>query len=156
MSIHIPARGGVTTWVNSDIYTTILTAGSTGGSLGMVRATVPPGGGPPPHVHAHSDEVFYLIDGDLQFLDGERTLTVGAGEAVFLPRGTKHGFSNPGIFPATLLFMFTPGGPEGLFVEGGDEPQPGVQVQPWGPERIDERMLALWSKYDTVLPPEQS
>jgi hypothetical protein len=28
----------------------------------------------------------------------------------------------------------TYGVPEGLFVEGGDQPQPGVQVQPWGPE----------------------
>ena len=46
------------------------------------------------------------------------------------------------------------GGAEGLFVEGGDEPQPGVQVQPWGPERIDERLLGLLVKYDTGLPPQ--
>jgi hypothetical protein len=39
-------------------------------------------------------------------------------------------------------------------VEGGYEPQPGVQVQPWGPERIDERMLGLLAKYDTGLPPQ--
>jgi len=37
-------------------------------------------------------------------------------------------------------------------VEGGDEPQPGVQVQPWGPERIDDRLLSLLDKYDTQLP----
>jgi hypothetical protein len=41
-----------------------------------------------------------------------------------------------------------------LFVEGGDEPQPGVQVQPWGPERIDERLLGLLTRYDTGLPPQ--
>jgi hypothetical protein len=28
-----------------------------------------------------------------------------------------------------------------------------VQVQPWGPERIDERMLGLLAEYDTGLPP---
>ncbi|MEY9835642.1 hypothetical protein [Streptacidiphilus sp. EB103A] len=39
-----------------------------------------------------------------------------------------------------------------MFVEGGDEPRPGMQVQPWGPERIDERMLGLLAKYDTGLP----
>ncbi|MDT4906483.1 MAG: hypothetical protein QOH52_4499, partial [Pseudonocardiales bacterium] len=32
----------------------------------------------------------------------------------------------------------------------------GVQVQPWGPERIDERMNALLARYDTGLPPQQS
>ena len=37
---------------------------------------------------------------------------------------------------------------EGLFMEGGDEPQHGVQVQPWGPESIDARMLGLLTKYD--------
>jgi hypothetical protein len=41
-----------------------------------------------------------------------------------------------------------------MFVEGGDKPEPGVQVQPWGPERIDERMLALLARYDTGLPPQ--
>jgi hypothetical protein len=51
-----------------------------------------------------------------------------------------------------MLFFYTPGGAEQLFVEGGDEPQPGVQVQPWGPERIDERLLSLLDKYDTQLP----
>jgi hypothetical protein len=40
-----------------------------------------------------------------------------------------------------------------MFVEGGDEPQPGVQVQPWGPERIDENARLL-SKNDAVLPPQ--
>ena len=54
--------------------------------------------------------------------------------------------------PPGLVFIYTPGGAEGLFVEGGDEPQPGVQMQPWGPERIDERMVGLLVKYDTGLP----
>ncbi|WP_406456689.1 hypothetical protein OH768_23650 [Streptomyces sp. NBC_01622] len=71
----------------------------------------------------------------------------------------RHGLGLPphavpvtGLHPAKLLFMYTPGGAEGLFVEGGDEPRPGMQVQPWGPERIDERMLGLPAKYDTGLP----
>jgi len=39
-------------------------------------------------------------------------------------------------------------------VQGGDEAQPGVQVQPWGPDRIDERLLELCAKYDTQPLPE--
>jgi hypothetical protein len=51
-----------------------------------------------------------------------------------------------------MIFIYTPGGAEGLFTEAGDEPQPGVQVQPWGPERIDDRLLGLLAKYDNALP----
>jgi hypothetical protein len=36
------------------------------------------------------------------------------------------------IQPAKLVLIYTPGGAEGMFVEGGDKPQPGVQVQRWG------------------------
>ncbi|MFG2371195.1 cupin domain-containing protein [Streptomyces sp. NPDC048504] len=32
---------------------------------------MPPGGGPAPHVHAHTDETFYLVSGELEFLDGD-------------------------------------------------------------------------------------
>lgn len=152
MSIHIPARAGITTWFNGDIVTTKLTAGETGGALGLLEATCPPGGGPRPHVHQEHDETFYLLAGDLEFLQGDRVLTAGPGDVVFIRRGTTHRFYNPGIQPARMLFLFTPGGPEGMFTEGGDEPRPGVQVQPWGDERLDERMVALLVKYDVGLP----
>lgn len=154
MSIHIPARGGVTTWFNGDILTTKLTAADTNGALGLIEATCPPGGGPAPHVHRNSDETFYLTSGELEFLQGDRVVTAGAGDVVFCPRGITHRFYNPGIQPARMVFIYTPGGPEGLFIEAGDEPVPAVQVQPWGMERLDEHLLSLLPKYDVapVLP----
>ncbi|MFE5028316.1 cupin domain-containing protein [Streptomyces sp. NPDC056656] len=134
------------------IYTTKLTAEQSNGAFGFVEASVPPGGGPAPHVHVHTDETLYLVSGELEFLDGDREFTARTGDLVFCPRGNTHRFTNTGLHPAKLVFMYTPGGAEGLFVEGGDEPRPGVQVQPWGPERIDGRMLGLLAKYDTGLP----
>lgn len=142
----------MTSWFNGDTYTTTLTAGSTGGAVGMVRASVPPGRGPAPHLHHQTDEIFYVLDGELEFLAGDRMVTAGPGDALFVPRGTTHRFLNAGVLPATLLFVFTPGGPEGLFIEGGDEPQPGVVAPAWGPERLDERLLGLLAQYDTALP----
>jgi mannose-6-phosphate isomerase-like protein (cupin superfamily) len=152
--VHVPNKGGVTTWFNGDIYSVMLTGQQTGGQVGLVEATVPPGGGPPPHVHERTDETFYVVHGELEFLDGDKVFTALAGDAVFLPRGTVHRFRNPGIQPARLVFIYTPGGVEGVFAEGGDEPQPGVQVQPRGPERIDERLLGLLARYDIGLPPQ--
>jgi len=152
--LHHPSGEGVTTWFNGDIYSIRLTAEQTNGAIGLVEATVPPGGGPAPHVHGRTDETFYLVSGELDFLNGEKTFTAGTGDVVFIPRGTTHRFTNAGIQPARLLFLYTPGGAEGLFVEGGDEPEPGVQVMPWGPDRIDARLLGLLDKYDTGLPPD--
>lgn len=154
MSLHIPAGGGTTTWFNGDILATKLTVAQTDGALGLIEATCPPGGGPAPHIHRNSDETFYMISGELEFLQGDRVLTAGAGDVVFIKRGDTHRFHNPGIQPARMVFVYTPGGPETLFIEGGDEPEPGVQVQPWGPERLDEHLMGLLAKYDTALPPE--
>ena len=79
--------------------------------------------------------------------------TASAGDAVLCRRGITHRFHNPGIQPAKMVFVHTSSGPEGQFVEAGDEPRPGEQVQPWGPERLDEHLLNLLAKYDTALPP---
>jgi hypothetical protein len=54
--VYVPNKGGVTTWFNGDIYSTKLTGQQTGGQIGLVEATVPPGGGPPPHLHVRTDE----------------------------------------------------------------------------------------------------
>jgi mannose-6-phosphate isomerase-like protein (cupin superfamily) len=152
--VYVPGKDGATTWFNGDLYSVKLSGEQTGGQIGLVEAMVPPGGGPAPHLHERTDETFYVVNGELEFLSGDKVFTASAGDVVFLPRGNVHRFHNPGIRPATLVFIYTPGGAEGLFVEGGDEPKPGVQVQPWGPERIDERMFGLLSQYDTGLPPQ--
>jgi quercetin dioxygenase-like cupin family protein len=150
--LHVPAGGGITTWFNGDIVTTKLTAQQSGGALSLMEATVPPGGGPVPHIHPKTDETFYLIAGELEFLQGDRVITAKAGDLVFCPRGITHRFTNTGIQPARMVFVYTPGGPEGLFIEVGDEPVPGTQVQPWGPERLTEHVLGLLAKYDNALP----
>jgi mannose-6-phosphate isomerase-like protein (cupin superfamily) len=153
ISLYIPAESGIATWFNGDILTTKLTAAQTDGALGFVEATVPPGGGPVPHIHHNTDETFYLISGELEFLQGDRIISAGGGDLVFCQRGITHRFRNIGIQPAKMILVFTPGGPEGLFIEAGDEPQPGVQVQPWGMERLDDHLMSLLVKYDNALPP---
>lgn len=153
--IYVPANGGVTKWFSGDVYSVKLTAQQTRGSLGVIEASVPPGGGPVPHTHADQDETFYLLSGELEFLDGDKTFIAGPGDLVFCPRAIPHRFKNVGLHTAKMLFFYTPGGSEGLFLEGGDEPRPGVQVPTWGPERIDERMLSLFEKYGLAAVPEE-
>jgi len=147
--LFVPTTEGVTKWFSGDVYTVKLQAHQTNGAIGLIEASVPPGSGPVPHTHASQDETFYVLSGELEFLDGERTFTAKAGDVVFCPRRVRHRFMNVGLHTARMIFMYTPGGTEGIFVEGGDEPQAGVQVQAWGPERFDERMMGFFSKYET-------
>lgn len=146
--LYVAASEGLQRWFSGDVYSVKLTASQTNGSIGMVQASVPPGGGPIPHAHVDQDETFYVLGGELEFLDGEKTFMARTGDVVHVPRGVRHRFLNSGFHTAQLLFLYTPGGSEGLFVEGGDEPRPGVQVDHWGPERFeDERLQGLFVKY---------
>ena len=134
-AVHVPAGQGPTTWFAGDTYTIKASAGSTSGSFGLVEATVPPGGGPVAHTHSRNDEAFYVLSGELEILDGSRTFVARAGDFVFIPRGIRHRFKNTGVHGARTLFMFTPGGVEGVF-RYGDEPQPGHPPPAWSIERF--------------------
>lgn len=124
-----------------------LQARQTNGAIGLVEAGVPAGSGPVPHTRATQDETFYMLSGELEFLDGDKTFIAGAGagDVVHIPRRVRHRFRNVGVHTAKMIFSYTPGGTEGIFVEGGGTPVPGVQVQAWGPERFDERMMGFFA-----------
>ncbi|MDR7276492.1 cupin domain-containing protein [Catenuloplanes atrovinosus] len=134
--LYVPPSEGLTKWVSGDIYTIKATRHDTNGSLALIDAVVPPGGGPIAHAHTDEDEAFFLLDGELEFLDGDRTFIGEPGSFVFIPRGRRHRFRNVGTTDVRTLFLFTPGGPEDLFVEGGDEPVPGGRPQPWDMDKV--------------------
>jgi quercetin dioxygenase-like cupin family protein len=72
-------------------------------------------GGPPPHVHLHREELFYIIQGSFEFTLGDGTVQAPAGSLVFVPRGTRHAFdAGP---DSTALAFVVPGGLEGFFTE---------------------------------------
>ena len=134
-AVHVPAGQGPTTWFAGDTYTIKASAESTSGSLGLVEATVPPGGGPIAHIHTRTDVAFFVLSGQLDILDGERTFIADTGDFIFIPRGTRHRFKNTGVHGARMLFIFTPAGDEGVF-RLGDEPRPGHPPTVWDAERF--------------------
>ncbi len=116
--------------VVSDIYRVLASEDSTGGMLGLIDAIVPPGGGPPPHVHTREDEFFYILDGEITFYieSGEAmsTLLAKRGTFVFAPRNQKHRFRNESGATARMLFGVLPGGMERLFEDAGTRLEPGA------------------------------
>lgn len=134
--IHSKAGQGQSVWFGDAIYSFKATKATTNGALSFAEASVPPGGGPPPHVHPHADEAFFILSGELEFLDGQETFRAGEGDFVFIPRGTRHRFRNVGTHVSRLLFFFTPStGMEHFFTAIGTPALAGVAPPPLTPEQ---------------------
>ena len=67
-----------------------------------------PGDQAPPHVHYESDEAFYVLDGEMEFLVGDERRRVPAGTLVMIPSGTTHTFATVGAEGARVLAVMTP------------------------------------------------
>jgi oxalate decarboxylase/phosphoglucose isomerase-like protein (cupin superfamily) len=68
--------------------------------------TAAPGSaGPRPHVHRTFEELFYVLEGEFDFLLGVR---VGPGAFVHVPPGVAHDFRNPTGRPARWLGIVYP------------------------------------------------
>ncbi|NNL65940.1 MAG: cupin domain-containing protein [Myxococcales bacterium] len=83
---------------------------ATAGRAAVLELSIPPRTfGAPPHVHSREDEHFYVLEGNVEFLDRERTISAGPGTLVVLPRHHLHGFWNASDEPARMLLIVTPG-----------------------------------------------
>jgi quercetin dioxygenase-like cupin family protein len=112
---------GRSIWVVGDRYTIKCSGNDTNGAYALMEAIVPPGAGPPPHIHSREDEAFYVLDGDLQFHAEGRSFSATSGAWVMLAKGSLHYFKNIGSKPARMLIVVTPSGLENFFLEIGRE-----------------------------------
>ena len=89
----------------------------TDGAWSLFEVSEPPGGGPPPHSHDGFDEAYYVLEGELELLAGERAVKAGPGSFVTIPRGTIHTYRNNTGETAKFLAWGYPSGVEGFFAE---------------------------------------
>ncbi|MFC6094653.1 cupin domain-containing protein [Saccharothrix lopnurensis] len=149
--IHAKAGQGQAVWFGDAIYSFKATKATTNGALTFAEASVPPGGGPPPHVHPHADEAFFILSGELEFLNGQETFLAGEGDFVYIPRGTRHRFRNVGLHVSRLLFLFTPStGMENFFSAIGTPARPGIAPLPLTPEQ-QRQIVELAPEHDLRL-----
>jgi uncharacterized RmlC-like cupin family protein len=94
------------------------------------EVAVPPGFDVGAHVHSAAEELFYVLEGQLDLLafepavrsagdwhewvsrSGERYLRGAAGSLMFVPAGCPHAFANTSTNPARMLFQAAPSGHE--------------------------------------------
>ncbi|MGW4565031.1 cupin domain-containing protein [Streptomyces sp. NPDC004561] len=83
---------------------------ATGGALSTVRVTLAEGAdGAHPHVHHHSAEMFYLLDGAAEVLSGDDVVTAERGDLIVVPPDRPHAFAAAPGATADLLIVITPG-----------------------------------------------
>lgn len=88
----------------------LIDANETGGSVSTVEVTLAQGAdGAAPHYHTLSDELFYIADGELQLLAGDRIVTVAAGGSVVVPKLMPHAFGATPDSGARILIALMPG-----------------------------------------------
>jgi len=94
----------------------LVKSSETQNSLCIAEYRSRPGHEPPPHIHLDQDEVFYLLEGELEVYCLGQVRIVRAGEAVFLPRDQAHAWY---VTSSTIraLVMTSPGGLDGYFEE---------------------------------------
>ena len=80
--------------------------------------------GPPLHFHPHTDEGFYIGDGEMTFEFEDREFVAGTGTFVFVPRGLVHTARNAGDAPMRGLIIISPGAAEHVFEYVRSEPAP--------------------------------
>ena len=127
--------------------------------LSLVESYAPYGDSPPLHVHYDEDELFYVLDGELQFHVGDRELHCSAGEALLAPKGIPHTYrvcsphggrwlvaTSNGDFERLIRTLARPAEHEGLPKRAG----------PPTPESADELAAAcLAHRIELVGPPLQ-
>ena len=110
---------GRTIAVVGDVYRFMATGEDTNGKYAMWEAIVPPGGGPPPHVHSREEEGFFILEGEITFQIGEERVMATAGMFANMPVGTPHSFRNESNKPVKMVISVAPAGLEEMFFEFG-------------------------------------
>lgn len=138
---------GRTVAVVGDVYRFLATGDETNGRYAMWEAIVPPGGGPPPHIHSREEESFYVLEGEITFQIGDETVVAGEGTFANMPVGSLHGFKNESGKTARMIISVAPAGLEEMFFECGVPLAEGVtDAKPPTQEEID-KLLEIAPRY---------
>jgi Mannose-6-phosphate isomerase len=101
-----------------DTYTILLRGEDTAGRYCLIDMLVPPGGGPPPHRHDF-EEMFSVIEGEIEVTFRGAKSLLRAGETANIPANAPHEFHNISQRPARLLCICSPAGQEEFFMAVG-------------------------------------
>jgi quercetin dioxygenase-like cupin family protein len=95
--------------VTGERFTFTSTAASSDGELLAFDFALRPGGAVPmPHVHPEQSERFEVVEGEMRFRIGLRTIVAGPGDVLLVEPGVAHSFANVGAEDARLRVEVRP------------------------------------------------
>ena len=151
--VHLGRGEGKSFWLLTDLHTFKVVGEDTNGAFTVAELTAGPELGPPPHLHHHSDESFYILEGTFDFSLAGQAFSAGAGAFVLLPKGVVHTHRAGGGAPARALVMQSPAGVE-RFIEEAGKPATDPAVRPAPPAMSElERIVAIARKHGIEVPP---
>lgn len=115
--VVLPGQGSVWNISQDRSLVLKLLGGATGGSIMLFEETVPAGTKSWFHLHYYSDEVAYVLSGEITFKIGDEVTAGGPGTCAFMPRGVQHAWKNSGAEAGRVLFLYTPAAAGGLVEE---------------------------------------
>jgi quercetin dioxygenase-like cupin family protein len=115
--VVLPGQGQVSSTSPGRAFALKLLGGATGDSIMLFEETVPAGTKSTFHLHHGSDEVAYVLSGEVTFRIGDETTVGGPGTCAFMPRGVPHAWKSTGPETGRVLFLYTPAEAGGLLEE---------------------------------------
>jgi len=87
----------------------LLSSQETDGDIYVVKGIMPEGSKVPIHIHTLEDEIFHILEGQVELTLGDKLITGNVGDIIYLPRGIKHGIKTMGKKTAIVLNYVIPG-----------------------------------------------
>ena len=117
--------------VVGDTYRILIPGEQTDNNYAVIDMLVPPGGGPGPHAHKDIQEMFYVVEGEIEFKMEGGNYIAKKGSFVNIPLGgAVHCFKNTTDKIAHLLCTVVPAGLDSFFKEIGKPVEGGVFLAP--------------------------
>ena len=114
----LPPGGGRRLDMAPDRFSALKLLGyETGESIMLFEETAPVGAETSFHLHHDSDEVAYVLSGEVTMKIGDEVTVGTAGSCAFFPRNVPHAWKNTGSDTARILFLYTPAKAGGFFEE---------------------------------------
>jgi mannose-6-phosphate isomerase-like protein (cupin superfamily) len=140
--------------VVGDTYTILVSGMETQGRYCLIDMLIPDGNGPPSHRHDF-EEMFSLLEGELEFTFRGQNQTVTAPATVNIPSNAPHQFKNKSGKTVHMLCMCSPAGQEEFFLAVGI-PLESRDARPPKPSKEEQAAKAklardLAAKYRTEL-----
>lgn len=116
-------------WQVDILWLILASSEQTGGAYTLMEQLCPKDSGTEPHFH-DQDEAFYILEGEITFVENGEIIEGVAGSFIWVPRGTVHSFRVKSE-TARVLNSYTPGGFERIIIALG-EPAPERVLPPKG------------------------